>query len=270
MTAPINHAASYWRKQDETPLFADLLWARPEQKHAAGRLLVVGGCGQSFAEPAEAYAAAERAGAGTVRVVLPDCLEKTVSKLFPAADYAPSNPSGGFAMRALAEFVDAARWANGVLLAGDLGRNSETVALLERLAQKHQGQLTITRDAADFFCTQPQSVVQRPETLLVVSLGQLQKLGVQLKLPYAFGSTLGLAELAERLHDLSTTFQPYIITRLHGSYVAAVNGTVCSSPADPTQKTWRTATAATAATWWLQNPTKPFGALATSLYTVSK
>jgi hypothetical protein len=287
----IPHSLSYWQKQGEKALFPDLLWARPEVKSAAGKLLIVGGHAQSFAAPAEAYSAAEKAGAGTVRVLLPDCLEKTVGKLFPAAEFAPSNPSGGFAMRALAEVLAAGQWADGVLLAGDLGRNSETTAMLENFASKYTGQLTITKDAADFFCTQPQSILTRyhsprnekttrdtslpgsfdfaqddkNRTLLVISLGQLQKLGQSLKLRYAFTSDLGMLQLVELLHELSTTHPNlYIITRHQNQYVAAVAGQLCTSPAPIEKPLWRVTAAASAATWWLQNPAKPFEALASS------
>ncbi len=288
---------SYWHKQGEKPLFPDLLWARPEVKRAAGKLLVVGGHAQSFAVPAEAYAAAERAGVGALRVILPDSLEKTVSTLFPAAVFAPSNPSGGFASHALAEILAAAQWADGILLAGDTGRNSESLAMLENLASKHTGRLTITRDIADFFCAQPQVLLQRASrrpkignkstvtagtrteeklhaftkddsgtTLLVLSMGQLQRLGQSLKLPYAFTSDLGLVQLIERLHKMTLDHPKlFLITRQLDQYIVAVDGEIATTPVQPADSAWRTSIAASAATWWLQTPTKPFEALACSV-----
>lgn len=257
----------YWLKQGEKTLFPDLLWSRPEVKSSAGKLLVVGGHAQSFAAPAEAYAAAEKAGIGVVRVMLPDSLQKTVGKLFPAANFAPGNPSGGFAAQALAELLAEGQWADGIMLAGDLGRNSETLSMLENFAGKYTGQLTITKDTADFFCSQPQSIATRPDTLLVISLGQLQKLGTALQLPYAFTSDLGLLQLAELLHEC-TTDNPelFIITRHLEHYVIAVKGQVCTSAVLPRTSIWRVKTAASGATWWLQNPTKPFAALTTSVF----
>lgn len=255
----------YWHKQGEKALFPDLLWARPEVKSAAGKLLIIGGHAQSFAAAAEAYAAAEQAGIGTVRVLLPDSLEKTVSKLFPGAEFAPSNPSGGFAARALAELLATAQWADGVLLAGDLGRNSESLAMLENFAGKYTGQLTITKDTGDFFCTQPQSIAARTDTLLVLSLGQLQKLGKSLHLPYAFTSDLGIMQLVELLHTFTTTHPNiHIITRHQNQYVVAVKGNIGTSAIPGEKPIWRVTTAASASTWWLQNPSKPFEALTTS------
>ena len=258
----------YWHRQGDKPLFPDLLWARPEMKSSAGKLLVVGGHAQSFAAAAEAYAAAEKAGVGTVRVLLPDALEKTVSKLFPAAEFAPSNPSGGFATRALAELLTASHWADGVLLTGDLGRNSETHAMLENFVGKYTGQLTITKDTADFFCAQPTSLQARPHltrTVLVISLGQLQKLGKSLHLSYAFTSDLGIMQLVELLHDFTVAYPHlYILTRHHDQYVIAVNGTIGTATIPGEKPIWRVSAAGSAATWWLQNPAKPFEALLTS------
>jgi hypothetical protein len=257
----------YWIKQSEKALFPDLLWARPEVKSSAGKLLIVGGHVQSFAATAEAYAVAERAGIGVVRVLLPDSLQKTVSKLFPPAEYAPSNPSGGFAAQALAELMVEGKWADGVLLAGDLGRNSESLAMLENFAGRYDGRLTITKDAGDFFCTQPSALLDRGATLLVVSMGQLQKLAGALKLPYAFTSDLGMLQLVELLHDFTTTYHRIYLVTLHQNHcVVATQGRVCTSTANPQKPMWRVGTAAAAATWWLQNPTKPFEALVSSVY----
>src|SRR2546421_5249379 len=115
---------TYWHKQTaEQALFPDLLWSRPETKKFAGKLLIVGGNAHSFVAPATAYTESTAAGAGTARVLLPDHLQKTVGKLFPAADFAASTPSGGFSQKALAELLELSNWSDGVLLAGDLGRN---------------------------------------------------------------------------------------------------------------------------------------------------
>ena len=70
-----------------------MLWSRPENKKHAGKLLVVGGNAQGFAAAAEGYSYADKAGAGTVRVLLPDSLQKTVSKLFEGANMPRVRPA---------------------------------------------------------------------------------------------------------------------------------------------------------------------------------
>ncbi len=256
----------YWLRQDAEPLFKNLLWSRPETKMTAGKLLIIGGHAQSFAAPAEAYTAAVAAGIGTVRVMLPASLEKTVGKIFPAAEFAPSNPSGGFAASALAELLAAAQWADGVLLAGDLGRNSETMAMLENFGSKYTGPLTITRDTGDFFCAQPGSLRSRPNTLLVITTDQLRRLGTSLNWSHAFSSSLGIVQTVELLHVLTGEYPNLlIITYQQGEYIAAVGGQVSTTPAPSDKPVWRVDRAAAAATWWLQVPDKSFEALTTSL-----
>src|SRR6185312_2009701 len=97
-------------------------------------------------------------------------------KVLEAGEYAPSTPSGSFSQKALAELLSLSQWAEGVLLAGDLGRNSETAILLEQFSQKYAGQLTITQDALDYFTKSPKDLAQREDTLLVCSFAQLQKI----------------------------------------------------------------------------------------------
>src|SRR5690606_35689407 len=106
----------FWHKQtNDKPLFPDMQWNRPENKRHAGKLLVIGGNLHGFSAPAEAYGEALQAGAGAVRVMLPDALQRTVGKLFPDAEFVPSTPSGSFATKALGELLLAVQWADGVL-----------------------------------------------------------------------------------------------------------------------------------------------------------
>src|SRR3989344_1078256 len=141
--------ATYWlRQKTDEPLFPDLIWSRPETKQQAGKLLIIGGNQFGFAAPAEAYGAATDAGVGLTRVLLPLAVKKVAGKLLPGLEYSANTPSGSFSKAALGEFLDQAAWADGVLIAGDLGRNSETAILLESFLAKYQGQITLNKDAA--------------------------------------------------------------------------------------------------------------------------
>lgn len=256
----------FWFKQTiQKPLYADLIWSRPENRAHAGKLLIIGGNAQGFAAAAEAYAGAEKAGIGTARVLLPDALYKNVSKLFPAAEFAPSTPSGSFATKALGEFLPMAHWGDGVLLAGDLGRNSETAILLESFLAKHQGQITITRDAIEYIVSQPAIVTGRPDTTLVLSFSQLRKLASELKFTTAFTSDMDLVRAVQALHELTELYPFSVITTHAGQRFVAHAGKVSSTPVKPDERVWRLKTAAGASVWWLQNPSKTFAALTTSL-----
>ncbi len=258
---------TFWRKQTtDQPLFPDLLWSRPEQKSQAGKLLIIGGNLHAFAAPAEAFAEAGRAKAGTVRVLLPDAAKKLVGAVMEHVEYAPSTPSGSFSQRALAQLLDAGRWADGVLIAGDLGRNSETAILLEKFAGKYSGQLTFTKDAVDYASNLAQSIAERPDTLLVPSVAQLQKLGTKAGFPRAFTFDMDLLRFVGLLHEFTETFDVKLIVKHLGSVHIAVRGQVISAklPEDP--PIWRVKTAVHASVWWLQNPGKPLESFATAIW----
>lgn len=257
----------YWLKQTAAqPLYADMLWSRPENRTFAGKLLIVGGNAYGFAAAAEAYTLTNKAGVGRARVLLPSALQKSVGKVFEAGEYAPSTPSGSFAQTALGELLPMAHWADSVLLAGDLGRNSETAILIEKFLTKHQGQVTLTKDAIEYLIANPGLVAQRPDSLLVLSFSQLQKLATALKFTTAFTTNMDLLRTVEALHDLTNTYAFNIVTKHLDTLFVSVNGQVSSTPCKTDDdKVWRLRTAASASVWWLQNPSKPFEAVTTSL-----
>lgn len=242
------------------------MWARPENKHGAGRLLIVGGNLHGFSAVGTAYQAAEKAGAGVVRLVLPDSLRKTVGPLGPY-EFAPSTAgSGSFARDALNELLIGANWADAVLLAGDLGRNSETSILLENFVAKYSGQLTIAKDAVDYFYGTPELVTERPNTTLVLSLAQLQKLGTALRFETPFLLSMGMLLLVQALHTFTLKYPVNIVVREQDSMVVAVNGQVSSTKLkNPTEEVWRVETASKTSVFWLQHPAKPFEAMTSAI-----
>lgn len=255
----------YWHKQTRSkPLYPELLWSRPENKLYAGKLLVIGGNSQGFASPALAYAEAQKAGAGVARVLLPDALAKTLGKTFDAGEFAPSTPSGSFGQRALAEMLSLAQWADAVLIDGDLGKNSETAIVLEKFTAKFRGQLVLASDAADTFLALPEPVLFRPDTLLVTSFQQLQKLFIGAHFPRAVTSNMGALRFAEALHHFSLQHHTMLVTRHSDFDFVAVGGKVSSTPCADYSSHWQTTTAAHAAVWWLQNPSRPFEAITSS------
>jgi hypothetical protein len=244
-------------------LFPDLLWSRPENRNQAGKLLIIGGNAHGFAAAAEAYAAASGAGIGTARVLLPDSLQKTVGKVLEAGEYAPSTPSGSFSRQALAEALAMAGWADGVLLAGDFGRNSETAVMLEQLLEKYSGQLTLTKDAADYFAKAPAKLLDRSETLLVLSFAQLQKFAAGARFTTAFTFNMDLLRLVDALHEFTEKHQAGIVVKHLDTIFVAVNGEVSTTGFE--SDIWCINTAAKASVWWLQNPSKPFEALTSAV-----
>jgi NAD(P)H-hydrate repair Nnr-like enzyme with NAD(P)H-hydrate dehydratase domain len=256
----------YWLKQlPGSPLYEDILWSRPEHRANAGKLLVIGGNLHGFAAVAEAYAEADRAGAGAVHVVLPDALSKTVGSVFAGTEFAPSTSSGSFGRTALSELLHHAQRADAVLLAGDFGRNSETSAMLESFAQKYPGLLTVTKDGVDYLYLLAELVAKREHTVLVLSIAQLQKLGLALKFTTPFLLSMGMVLLVQALHDFTQRYPVTIVTKELDNIVVAHKGKVSSTKLVPDKEIWRVSTAASATTFWMQNPSRPFEAITSSL-----
>jgi NAD(P)H-hydrate repair Nnr-like enzyme with NAD(P)H-hydrate dehydratase domain len=250
---------TYWHKQTpDKPLFPDLLWSRPENKSLAGKLLIVGGSAHGFAAVGKAYDEAGKAGIGTARALLPDSLQKTLDKVFAAGEYAPSTPSGSFARQALAELLDASQWADGVLLAGDFGRNSETAVLLESFLKEYKGLLTLAGDSLDYFLDK--TPLNRPETLIVPTFVQLQKLASGASV--AITSKLDFLHLVDALHELTDKNQLACVLDHENTVFVAAKGQVSTTKG--LSDTSDTKLAAHTSVWWLQSPSKTFEALTTS------
>jgi len=256
---------SYWQKQSlGTPLFPDIEWNKPEQKGLAGRLGIIGGNKLGFAGVAESYQAAVSAGVGNVRVLLPDDLRKAIPKVITDTVFAATNPSGSLAKEAIAEMSALGVWAQSILLVGDAGRSSETAILYENFIRDYKGQLIITRDAVDLVKNTPQVLAERPDTLLVVSFAQLQKLFQALYYPKVLTFSMQLTNIVEALHKFTITY-PVSIAVLHKDMLlVASDGRVTSTPWENPMAIWRGQTATKAAAYWLWSPNKTIEAVTAS------
>lgn len=255
---------SFWQKQSpNTPLFPDIEWNRPEQRSRAGKLLIVGGNKLGFASVASAYDEAVQAGAGVVKVLLPEALKPAVPATVLDTVYIPTNPSGGMSKDGLPILLSSAAWADRVLLIGDAGRNSETAILYEELLRQ-PAPLTITRDAVDLLRAAAQQMIDRPDTTLVVSFAQLQKLFQAVYYPKMLGFSMQLLMLVETLHKFTITYPCTIVTFHQGQLIVAHDGRVVTSEFDQPMLIWRGTSATRAACYQLWTPGKPLEAIATS------
>lgn len=258
---------TYWLKQTEDkPLFPDLLWSRPENKRMAGKLLIIGGNSHGFAVPAQAYTEALNAGVGVAKVLLPDTLKKVVGESFESAEFAPSTPSGSFNQKSLDTILDLAGWADGVLIAGELGRNAETAAVLEKLLDKSECQITVTKDAVDIFNSSPKSLLDRLQTTVVLSLAQLQRLAKEVSYPEAVTFNMGLPQLAEWLHEFSELYNATVVVWHLENIFVSKEGEVSTTKVSFEEDIWRLPIATRSAVWWLQNPSKPFEAITSGIF----
>ena len=257
---------SFWRKQAiGTPLFPDIEWNRPENRNQAGKLGIIGGNKLGFAGVAEAYGVANNTGVGQARVLLPDALRKTIPPIITETLFAPTNPSGSLAKESIAEMSALGQWADGILLIGDAGRSSETAILYEQFLQEYSGKLVITRDAIDLIKNNTQGLVDRPNTLIIASFAQLQKIFQAVYYPKVLTFSMQLLQLVDALHKFTVTY-PITIAVLHkDNLLIAHDGQVVTSEWNNPMAIWRGDVATKAAAYWLWNPAKPLEAVATSI-----
>jgi hypothetical protein len=247
----------YWHKQTtEKPLYTDIEWSKPQQRSKSGKLGIIGGNKLGFMSVAEGYSLALQAGSGEVRVLLPDVLKKSIPTSMTDVIYGNTNPSGGLAKNALTEMKTIGEWATGIILIGDAGHNSETAILYESFIQQYLGPLTLTRDAIDLLKNSSSILVDRPNTLIITSFAQLQKLFQSVYYPKVLTFSMQLTNLVEALHKFTITY-PISVSVFHqNTLLIACEGEVTSTPYDEPTKIWKGETAILAATYWLWNPSK--------------
>ena len=256
----------YWKRQDPTkPLFSDIEWSKPEQRSARGRLGIVGGNKLGFAGVAASYGAAHEAGAGEVRVLLPDVLRSSVPSTMTDVVFGGSNPSGSLAQTALDDMRALAAWSSCILLIGDAGRNSETAITYEMFLQSYVGPLVITRDAFDLIRSGSQQLVSRPSTVLILSFAQLQKLFQEVYYPKVLTFSMQLMQLVEAVHKFTITYPVTLVVLHKDTLVVARDGEVTTTVWDTPMAIWRGTTATRAACYLMWTPSQPLEAVTASL-----
>lgn len=255
-----------WLKQTaDKPLFPDFIWSRPENRRQAGKLLIIGGNLHGFASPVSAYNAAIKAGIGTARVILPVALKRALGTSFKEADFAPSTPSGSFARLALDILLESAKWADGVLLAGDFGHNSETAVVLESFAKKYKGQVNFSGDSVDYFFQTDSPMLSRHSSVTTAELNKLQKLAKNNRPNTPILHSMNLHELVTVLADWSNSAPTLFVTNHADNFVVASGGKV-STTTFKKDGGWQVELAAYVSVWTIQNPLRTFEALTTAIF----
>jgi NAD(P)H-hydrate repair Nnr-like enzyme with NAD(P)H-hydrate dehydratase domain len=257
---------TYWQRQSaDKPLFPDVLWAKPEQRSHAGHLGIVGGNKLGFAGVAEAYSVALQTGAGKATVLLPDVLKRTIPTTLLDTLFGPSTPSGGLSKDALPELRALGHESTSLLFIGDAGRNSETAVLYEQFLAEYNGRVTLSRDAIDLVKNNSKLLIERPDTLLVASFAQVQKLFQAVYYPKMLTFSMQLMQLVEALHKFTITYPVTILTLHKDTIIIAHHGSIVTQAWENPMAIWRGSVATRAATWWLWNNEQPLKAAAASL-----
>lgn len=254
-----------WQKQQlSKPIYDNLVWARPESKAMAGKITIIGGNRFDISIPAQSYTFATQQGIGSCHVVMPQAAKKILPGVHADITFAPSNPSGSFGQKSLVDLQNYATSADCTLLAGGLGRNSETAIVLENLV-KQSGRFVVSADAVDYFTHQPFLLLDRENTAIIASFAQIQKIMQNVGTIKPITFDMGPVAIADALQSFTVAHQSLIAVEHNGTIFCAISGEVISTSLPNPPKAWRTQTASAIAVWWAQNPGQLLPAAATAI-----
>jgi len=251
-----------WLKQQDEPLFGDLLWSKPERKSARGKLLIIGGHLHGFERAAAAFVNAVEAGAGEVKVVLPDKLKPVLADSLETAVFTASTNSGTLAKDSHDELMAFAEWADAVLLVQP-GDNSETSLAITRFISHNTKPLIIGDDVLSVIKHDMTSLLKPPLTM-ALSIGGLQTLLKGLGSEYSLRHDMGLRPLVLALAGEEKLEHFGIATVCGPDVVTAAGGRAVTTRRD--KQPDLSALAAWLAVWWMWQPNKQLEALATAAF----
>ncbi|MCE7936964.1 hypothetical protein DYH10_04240 [Candidatus Saccharibacteria bacterium CPR2] len=255
--------------QNKEPLFPDILWSRPENKKLAGKILLIGGNKNSFNLISTAFANVNQAGVGEARVVLPDSLKPLLQDSFKGQVFVPSTKTSEISREATQEIISLANDANGILLPGDIGKNSETSTLVLDILKQLNQQITLSGDSLQLISTEVDFIVTRNNTCLVPNFSQLQQLFKQIRYPKPVISTMPVQALADILAEFTSLNSIIIVTKHNNQVLVARGGKVSATKHSTQLDDWQVKTATLSSVFWLQNPGKPFEAITTGIFCAS-
>lgn len=256
--AKINSDLSYWQKQS-TPLYPDLAWNIPERK--TGRVTVIGGNASGFSSIIRlSEFMSQNFPFSTLTTILPDVLRGKLPSL-PNLEFAISTASGSFAKSALLQ--SAFGTSDAVLLAGDLSRNSETaIALSSMIDPKSTSPLILARDSVDLLAPEATNWLLRPQTFIVASMLQLQKLFRSVYYPRMILLSQPLLPVLETLHKFTLTYPITLLTFHQDNIIVAHGGQISTTHLVDTEYSpiglWSGQLAARILALNLYNPDKAF------------
>ncbi len=229
--ANISSDLSYWHKQSQ-PLFDNLLWNIPEQK--TGHIAVVGGNSQNFSTVVRISEFINQTfPIKTLTTVLPDALRGKLPPL-PNLDFLPSTESGSFAKSRQLELAVSSPGAT--LIIGDLSRNSATaVALSDAIASSMPQDetlpnlLVLARDSIDLLASEAGRWLSRPNTIIIASMAQLQKLFRAIYYPRMILLSQPLIPTLETLHKFTLTYPATLLTFHQDNIIVAQGGEVSTT-----------------------------------------
>ncbi|HEX7259401.1 MAG TPA: hypothetical protein VF272_00525 [Candidatus Saccharimonadia bacterium] len=256
-----------FERQTDTPLFPDMLWNRPAMKSRGGRLLVLGGQTNEFSLLQAIYQMAETAGIGEVVVAMPDSLRRSAGKA-GYGQFVPASSSGSLGKAALGEIVHLAGEADAVIIGANLTNNAETGMMIESLVRELDSRVIFTEEAFEILQFHPDFITGNPKALVVATMKGLFDLANHHKMPIAIrpnAGVIGKLEILEQIASISKC--QYVV--FDKEIMVAAEGELSLTPLNTALSSLPAAPIGIAATFWVQQPGKPYEALTTAGYVLA-
>ena len=141
---------------------------------------------------------------------------------------------------------------------------------MEAFIQRTTAPLLLTRDAADYYTNNPIPILGRERTTFVISMAQLQKIATKAGTTQAITFDIDFLKLVEWLQDFTRHYPIRIIVKHLLQVFVATGGRVSTTRLHSEMDIWRLQTAAVAAVFSMQHPTRPFEALTTAVAELNK
>ncbi|HUC95616.1 MAG TPA: hypothetical protein VMR76_01495 [Candidatus Saccharimonadia bacterium] len=257
-----------WYKQStKEPLFNDLIWSRPENKSNSGKLLLIGGSNHGFSETVKYYSDLSRAGLGTIKVILSNSTKKILGNMSDDIIYCASNNSGSLGSEAYAEIIDYASWADGLFLSGELGSNSQTVILIEKLVTNYQKLILFYGDSVDIALQMDTSLLLKSNHVFIAPISKIQKMFTKMSSKKAITSKTSLHDLIKIFYEFSQANPISIVTILEDHVIAISDNKISTTKINDLKSSSLFNLAAHVVCWSIQNPKKLFEAFSCSAIT---
>ncbi len=190
------------QRQTNEPLFPEVLWSKPINRKAAKRLVILGGSRGHFQQVELSYKAANQAGIGEVKLILPDSLAPQLGRLTGCL-FVKSTAAGSISNSAASDICSWIDNSDGLLLAGDFSHNANTISLIEQLLNATDGPITIGKEVIQLMLYAPQNLFARTNRLLIGDTQTLVKLAAKLEISLQLKPQAGLLNKLHLLEQLA-------------------------------------------------------------------
>lgn len=236
-------------------------------RQRAGRLLLIGGHKGEFSLLQAIYQSAEATGIGECVAAMPDSLRRTIGES-GFGRFVPASASGSLGKAALAELLELATDADALIIGANLTNNAETAVVIESLITKLEQPVVITEEAIDILQFHPELITGNPRALVVATMPALFALAGHHHMPIAIkphGGVVGKIEILQQLAAISRCCYVVFDSEI---LVHASSNTSLTDLKQPLS-TLPGAVIGAAATFWVQNLSKPYEALTTAAFVLA-